>query len=277
MKTAFSTWCTNDYFEKSGLNKLISSTSYFHPDIDHFVYDDIATAAIKKKMPWMWGRWMMASTCIDLASVYDLVVHLDGDCIITAPLDEILEGNYDVAGTRNNNDHGKAGMHPSITFGDIPVYGFLNAGLVASTRKEFWKDWNNLNHEWDSSESYGPTGGGENDSLNIIFHSGKYKSKILDPYGSNISYGVNNVWGTKTNWDSWSEIYVKNNRLYLDSPLGYPVMIKVLHVAGGGNIAPTYKQNHAQHYKMKSEALDFITEITSTTGTPRQPVKGHGL
>ena len=40
--------------------------------------------------------------------------------------------------------------------------------------------------------------------------------------------------------------------------LGYPVMIKVLHVAGGGNIAPTYKQNHAEHYNMKQEVLDYI-------------------
>ena len=46
MTAAFSTWCTNDYFEKAGLNKLLSSTTHFHPDIDHFVYDDEATEAV---------------------------------------------------------------------------------------------------------------------------------------------------------------------------------------------------------------------------------------
>ena len=280
MKVAFSTWCTDDYFEKAGLNKLLSSTTHFHPDVDHYVYDDEATKKVKEKWPWMWGRWMMASTCLDLSKTYDVVLHLDGDCIITAPLDEIIEGDYDVAGTRNNNDYGKAGMHPGITFGDIPMFGFLNAGLVASTKTEFWEDWNNINHEWDTAKSYGPTGGGENDSLNIIFHSGKYKGKILDPIGSDISYGVNNAWGGNTNWDSWSEMYVNNDRIYLDSPRGYPVMIKVLHVAGGTGIAPTMKQNHREHYNMKPEVLDYIDHITSHSpdhNSNKRPSKGYGL
>ena len=96
-----------------------------------------------------------------------------------ALINEMMEGDYDVAGTRNNNDHGKAGMHPGITFWDIPMYGFLNAGLVASTKKEFWEEWNDINHKWDTEKSYGPTGGGENDSLNIL--------KTLFPAGTEVS------------------------------------------------------------------------------------------
>ena len=55
-------------------------------------------------------------------------------------------------------------------------------------------------------------------------------------------------------------------------------MIKVLHVAGGGNIAPTYKQNHAEHYNMKQEVLDYIDHITSHKITDyKKPKKGLGL
>ena len=74
-------------------------------------------------------------------------------------------------------------------------------------------------------------------------------------------------------------MYVKNDRIYIDSPLGYPVMIKVLHVAGGTGIAPTFKQNHAEHYNMKQEVIDYIDHITNhgPHKSNKKPTKGLGL
>ena len=53
--------------------------------------------------------------------------------------------------------------------------------------------------------------------------------------GSGVSYGLSNLWGTGDNhWESWSQIYVKDDRLWLDDPkTGEPMCIKVLHQAGG--------------------------------------------
>ena len=61
--------------------------------------------------------------------------------------------------------------------------------------------------------------------------------------GSGVSYGLSNLWGTGDNhWESWSQIYVKDDRLWLDDPkTGEPMCIKVLHQAGGSIAAELNK------------------------------------
>ena len=82
-----------------------------------------------------------------------------------------------------------------------------------------------------------------NDTLNHIFHWDKFTSEVIDPIGSGVSYGLSNIWGTGDNhWESWSQIYVKDDRLYLDDPkTGEPMCIKVLHKAGGSIAAELNK------------------------------------
>ena len=246
-KVAISTWCTDDYVDLIGLDRLHNSIKHFHPEIDHVVVDSKMTKEIENEIPWMKNIWMMAPTCLPLANDYDMVIHLDGDAVVTGPLDEMINSTAEVIGVRNNNSLNQAGAHDGITirhmepFGDgsdIPLQGFINAGMVAAQGKDFWEDWHDVNSQVADVTNkgfYNPGWGDENDTLNQIFHSDKYDSEVIDPTGSGVSYGLSNVWGTGNNhWESWSQIYVKDDRLYLDDPkTGEPMCIKVLHQAGG--------------------------------------------
>ena len=93
--------------------------------------------------------------------------------------------------------------------------------------------------------------------MNILFHSGKYKSKILDPIDGNVFYGPSaNMWTGGKNeyietekdprhiieqygingWQSWREIKYKNKEFWL-----YGKKVKLLHHCGGGNPEITIK------------------------------------
>ena len=87
--------------------------------------------------------------------------------------------------------------------------------------------------------------------------------------GTGVSYGLCNTWGENNNhWESWSEIYVKDDGLYLDDPkTGEPMRIKVMHQAGGDAAAKLNKQHGGLREWMKTviaeEPLQFINKITS--------------
>ena len=38
-KIAISTWCTDDYVDYLGVDKLTNSIKYFHPEVDHIIID----------------------------------------------------------------------------------------------------------------------------------------------------------------------------------------------------------------------------------------------
>lgn len=279
-KIAVTTWVTDDYIDYIGLNELKNSFKYFHPDIDFFVFDTKMTNEAKVKHPWLRDIWMMAPSCMPYIDDYDMVVHIDGDCIVTGPMTELFESDEDIIGVRNNNSLDKASSHPGITirnlqpFGNgnfIPVQKFINAGLVASNNKEFWHDWHSLNKEAHRiKQEVSPCFhglGDEQDCLNQLFHWGKYSTKIIDAMGTGVSYGLCNTWGENNNhWESWSEIYVKDDRLYLDDPkTGEPMYIKVMHQAGGHAAAKLNKEAGGFRNWLSSivsdEVNDYLNEV----------------
>ena len=275
-----STWCTDDYAELLGVDQLTRSIKYFHPNVDHVIFNTEMTDNIKKHIPWLKPIWMMPPTCLPFVDDYDMVIHLDADAIVTGPLDELFDSTADVLGVRNNNSLNKAGSHSGITinhlepFGNgnsIPMQGFINAGLVGVNRKEFWLDWQNLNAESDRIKRevnpYAHGLGDENDTLNQLFHWDKYNSEIVDAIGTGVSYGLSNCWGD-THWESWSKIYVKDDALYLDDPdTGEPMCVKVMHQAGGSLAAELNKQHGGFREWMKSvvseECSQYLSKITS--------------
>ena len=275
-KIAISTWCTdhNGYQELLGLDKLQNSVKYFHPDVDHVIIDSKMTEVINQVFPWMRPIWMMAPTCSPLAKNYDMVVHLDADAVVVGPMDELFNSDADVIGVRNNNSLGQAGAHGPISiahqppFGDgwmIPEQGFINAGLVAANNKDFWEMWHDVNRQVAAPTNqgyYNPGWGDENDTLNQIFHSDKFTSEVIDPMGSGVSYGLSNLWGTGDNhWESWSKIYVKDDRLWLDDPkTGEPMCIKVLHQAGGSIAAELNKSAGGFRNWLKSVVSPDVRE-----------------
>ena len=280
-KVAISTWCTDDYVDLIGLDKLHNSIKYFHPEIDHVIVDSKMTREIEKEIPWMKNIWMMAPSCLPLADDYDMVIHLDGDAVVTGPLDEMINSTAEIIGVRNNNSLNQAGAHDGITirhmapFGngsDIPLQGFINAGMIAAQGKDFWEDWHDVNSQVADVTNkgyYNPGWGDENDTLNQIFHSDKYNSEVIDPIGSGVSYGLSNVWGTGDNhWESWSQIYVKDDRLYLNDMIkegwnmvqGDPMCIKVLHQAGGSIAAELNRSAGGFRNWMKTVVSDEVKD-----------------
>ena len=280
-KVAISTWCTDDYVDLIGLDKLHNSIKHFHPEIDHVIVDSKMTKEIENEIPWMKNIWMMAPSCLPLADDYDMVIHLDGDAVVTGPLDEMINSTAEIIGVRNNNSLNQAGAHNGITirhmepFGngsDIPLQGFINAGMIAAQGKDFWEDWHDVNSQVADVTNkgyYNPGWGDENDTLNQIFHSDKYNSEVIDPIGSGVSYGLSNVWGTGNNhWESWSQIYVKDDRLYLNDMIkegwnmvqGDPMCIKVLHQAGGSIAAELNRSAGGFRNWMKTVVSDEVKD-----------------
>tara|TARA_B100002019_G_C21220762_1_gene574592 strand:+ start:145 stop:999 length:855 start_codon:yes stop_codon:yes gene_type:complete len=281
-KIAVTTWVTDDYIDFIGLNELRNSFKYFHPDVDFFVFDTKMTNEAKEKDPWINRVWMMPPSCMPYIDDYDMVVHIDGDCVVTGPLTELFESDEDIIGVRNNNSFDKASSHKGITirhlppFGNgefLPVQGFINAGLVASNNKEFWHDWHALNKEaYRIKQEVSPYFhglGDEQDSLNQLFHWGKYSTKIIDAMGTGLSYGLCNTWGEEydNHWESWKDLYVKDGALYLDDPVNGDIMsVKVLHQAGGGLAAELNKKHGGLRNWFKTvvneEVLDYINKVT---------------
>ena len=282
-KILISTWCTDDYAELLDVKKLTNSIKHFHPEVDHVIFDTEMTNQVYQQYPWMRPVWMMAPTCLPFVEDYDMVIHLDADAVVAGPLDELFDSEADVIGVRNNNSFNKAGSHNGITiahlepFGNnspIPVQKFINAGLVGVNKKEFWYDWHNLNQEAARIKvEVNPCAhglGDENDTLNQLFHWKKYSSEVVDRISSGVSYGLSSCWGNDPNnhWESWSQIYVKDGRLYLDDPVtGESMCIKVLHQAGGGLAAEINKNNGGFRNWMStvvsSEVNDYLNEVTN--------------
>lgn len=282
-KILISTWCTDDYAELLGVEKLANSIKYFHPDVDHVIFNSEMTQNVYETYSWMKPIWMMAPTCLPFVEAYDMVIHLDADAVVTGPMNELFDSTADVLGVRNNNSFNKAGSHNGITinhiepFGNntqIPIQGFINAGLIAANRKEFWYEWHNLNQEAARIKTeVNPCAhgiGDENDTLNQLFHWDKYNSEIVDAIGTSVSYGISNCWGNDPNnhWESWSQIYVKDDRLYLDDPVtGESMCIKVLHQAGGSIAAELNKSSGGFRNWLSSvvsnEVNDYLNEVTN--------------
>ena len=275
-KILISTWCTDDYSENLGVDKLANSIKYFHPEVDHVIVNTKMTEDINQKYsPWMRDIWMMAPTCLPYIDDYDMVIHLDADAVVCGPMDELFNSTADVIGVRNNNSFNKAGSHNGITiphcepFGDgnfIPMQGFINAGLVAVNRKEFWQDWHTLNDAAAHNKMY--AFGDENDTLNQLFHCDKYNSEVIDAIGTNVSYGICSCWGDDPNnhWESWSQIYVKDDRLYLDDPVsGDPMCLKVMHQAGGATSGVVNRASGGFRNWLSSvvssEVSDYLNEV----------------
>lgn len=148
---------------------MINSFKRFHPDIDLVVFRQNTIDKIFKESGcnWFTAKPVFAQLLTDK---YDLVVNIDADHIITGRLDEILKGNYDVACPWNFNDY------ENSNFENITDEMYLQAGIVASTSKGFWKHWQSSNKD---AMKYLRK---ENDILNKVVYNERpgIKLKILD-------------------------------------------------------------------------------------------------
>jgi len=243
MKKCFVTLCTDEEYGKNVcIEYLINSLKRFHPDIPLFIFND---GDLKKLVdadgwpetdPARKAYWYKSLVGTMLCNDYEAIAFIDADSTVVGDLSDIFDGDYDIAVVRNNSDLGTAGKDKGITIFDpfknetIPMMKYINAGLYVIKNKELWYTWSTANKRHGANFP-----SVEQDILNCIINSGRYNVKFLDPVGSNVSYGVSNVWGRNTHWDSWRESYIHENKLYIDNGFGIPLLTKVLHVAGGSS------------------------------------------
>ena len=188
---------------------------------------------------------------------YDLVIHFDADSLIVSKLDELLLGDYDVAGVRNNNDYGTAGTSsPCLIYTkngirenpEISIFKYLNAGLIASTKKEFWDEWDYLNRSFNANNYFQY----EQDIYNKIVYGNKYNFKLLDPVYKQEHWGLSSAYGIKNHWETWKDIKIKDNELYLNNK-----HIRVLHQAGGSGVLPKMQLDKL----FNKETQEWLKEI----------------
>jgi hypothetical protein len=165
MKKVFFTIVSDDYYYGSGTPKFINSFKRFHPDTDLVVFrqDIIDRVFEKEKINFYMAKPTFAKL---LTPYYDLVVNIDADTVITARLDEVLKGDYDVGSVWNYNDYENA------SFENIKAKMYVQAGLVASTNKKFWDIWEKANKD---AMRYVRQ---ENDVLNLIWYNDKDVKKM---------------------------------------------------------------------------------------------------
>ncbi|MHA2402405.1 MAG: hypothetical protein ACXADH_05380 [Candidatus Kariarchaeaceae archaeon] len=287
-KIAVSTWCTDDYAVHLRPDKLKKLVNHFHPEIDFHIVDTAQTEEIKKENPWMLSEtvrypdWMMVMSCLPFVEDYDMVIHMDADSFCIGSLDRVINSEAELIGVRNNNPYGKAGAASPCVSPFYPPYGdggmigvdqFLNAGFIASNDKQFWYEWKDFN-KFVAEQSDGktftyrpwPMIRNEQDTWNHIFHAkDKYTSEIVDDDGSGVTYGVMNQWGQKEHCESWKELYVKNNEVFIDHPFTkQPLRTSVLHAAGVGTME-TIKEYGDQYQWLygiiKPEVAEYIKSI----------------
>ena len=257
MKVAFCTHVSDDWFVPCGGAKLVASARYFHPEVPFYVFDSKAIEDVKAKHNVGWDT-LIAPICQQLAHKFDLVVHFDADSCIVGKLDEILAGDYDVAGVRNNNDRDCAGAFGSgYSMPNVPADKYLNAGLVAATVSGFWWDWATSNN-CIAHEHYFA----EQDVYNkLIYTPGLYKFKLLDPKQKPVYYGIASHDGPGSHYASWSRAELIDGKLMLNAK-----QLKVLHQAGGHRLPKMVFEDW-----FKGKELEFLNEVTRYTGHTNPP------
>lgn len=179
MKTCFYTILQKNYSGCIESDLFIKSFKYFHPDIPLFIVDDDLIARLIAETPGLDFYNMKASAAKLFYDEYELVVNIDADHFIFGRMDEILEGDFDVAAPSNYNYYENVGVSLTSYRGNvyniIPEEKYAQAGLIASTSKEFWKTYEK------ASLLHAPhMTCRDNDVLNMVLQFGNYNFKVLD-------------------------------------------------------------------------------------------------
>lgn len=176
-KTVFYTIISDSHYEGCRTDEFIQSFKHFHPDIKLVVFRQRQIEEQFTLRPELNFYNCKAHFAKLLYDEYDLVVNIDSDHLILGTLDSILEADYDVACPANYN----AMANASIKGGRGDVVSekeFLQGGLIASTSKQFWDEYDYASvNNWSKFTHF------ENDVLNVLLKFRNYKVKFLDGSG----------------------------------------------------------------------------------------------
>ncbi len=267
MKSVACFHCQDHLLENFGGHKLLGSWKYFYPDIPIVWYNNEKQECIKKWYPGFDFLSFNAPIMLETKLGYgaDLVIFIDCDSILLDTLDEVFKADFDVASCKNDPD-----VHTENEDHNRPIKGidnkkWVNAGFVAATSQKFLEDWIEINR--DAIHNKGGIGYFkmvEQDSLNLLFHSGKFKTKILDENAANVFYGPSSQYitlGRKPpksiepygNYfcESWLDINLKNGK-----PMLHGKRIPLVHACHGG------KGPKLQYDIFNEEFKEYLRKIT---------------
>jgi hypothetical protein len=217
MTTCFFTIVDDRYFYPAGTQILINSFKKFHPDIDLVIFrqDMINKVFSEHHVNFYNCKPTFAKL---LTPHYDRVVNIDADSIILGKLDAIIDGDYDVGAPTNLNDY------ENMELEDITKEMFIQAGLVASSRPEFWDIWEMANRE---AMKYIAQ---ENSILNLIW----YKDPVVSKMNRKIFDKEKDYYGCKS-LNREKEFYLEGEKVMCRKE-----QVFIYHVARGGQTMPKF-------------------------------------
>lgn len=247
-KIIFSSYCPENLQERFGAKKLKSSFQYFHPDIPFVLYGEEDINRVYKDYGVDLGN-ALPCLMLDIKRKYDAeyICHIDADSLVLGKLDKILDFDYEIASCLNNCDIGNRDerMNRPQQLWNLPNNKYVSCGCLVTNSEVFLLNWHELNRQ--IIENYGGIKEFwmcDQNWMNVLFHSGQFKNKILDPLNGDVFYGasantfsqnshnlehITKEWGINS-WQSWFDIEYKENKFML-----YGKEVKILHNAGGGN------------------------------------------
>lgn len=160
----------DQHYYPEGTHIFINSFKRFHPDIDLVVFrqDTVDKLFKEKNINWYQAKPYFAGLLMDK---YDLVVNMDADHVVTGRMVEVFDNvDYEVGMPWNFNDYENA------AFENITEEMYLQAGMVASIRQDFWLRWQGMNKD---AMKYLRK---ENDIVNLLVYNERpdLKLKIFD-------------------------------------------------------------------------------------------------
>lgn len=230
----FFTIVDDNYYYPVGTEIMVNSFKRWHPDIDLVVFrQDVIDKVFKEKNI---NFYMAKPTFAKLLTpYYKTVCNLDADHIILARLEEIIKGDYDVGAPINKNDYENTSVE------NVNEDMFLQGGLIASTRPEFWDIWEVANK---NAMNYKCK---ENDVMNLVIYNNpiinKMKLKIFDK--DKDYYGCKSL-------NRESEFYLKDGKVMCRKEQVY-----CYHAAKGARL-PKFD---FQKMGFTQEVIDYMTAL----------------
>ena len=155
---------------------------------------------------------------------YEVVIGADAYSIITAPINEAWEGDFDVKLVLNSNPR-EHKAYPVGVWDIDPIHEYVNCGFVSMRSKEFVDHWHRLCYS-PRFERYPMR---EQDFLNIIVHYGNYNCQLLE--------NTDQFWGLSSK-GYWADIKLDKDKLILpanDEWNKNDRIIRVIHWGGGND------------------------------------------
>lgn len=239
----FYTFVSDNYYDPVGTRQLVSSFKKFHPDIDLVVFrQDVVEKIIDPERRMFSGavNWLNAKPMFAklLTPHYKCVVNIDADSIILGRLDELFTDDYDIGSVMNLNDFENRHLE------NVTDEMYLQAGLVASRRPEFWDIWmqESLKNNWQYKCA-------ENDSLNIVVYNqlADYKLKVFDK--------DKDYWGCKV-LNRESECEMRGTKVMCRGE-----QVKIYHAAKGPNNLPKLSPEKLAGYGFNQEVINYMMFI----------------